>query len=411
MDITYLLASRIRQTNISKSNVSARIIKIAILAVTIGIATILIAVATGRGLQKTISQKTAAFNGHLTISTFENNTSQLSVNSFKINKDHFSILNELNNIESYQKVAYKAGLLKFDDSYEGIVFKGVDSSFYYPIFSEFIIEGRFPNLSENNSNEIILSKLLSKRLNINIGDETIGYFKRDNSQLIPNQRKYKVVGIYESDFSDFDEIYVLGSLTQVRTLNGWSNDEVGAIEVFLKNNDEDLATANELYKSLPPNIDVITLKSRFKNIFQWIALFDLNILIILIIMLFVGVINIATALLILIFERASMIGLLKTIGAIDFQIQKIFLWNGFQIIIKGVILGNILALSFYFSQKYWKWIKLDPRTYYVNSAPVELNPFEWFYINLGIIFTCVLLLWFPTKIISNISPSQNIRKH
>jgi len=106
-----------------------------------------------------------------------------------------------------------------------------------------------------------------------------------------------------------------------------------------------------------------------------------------------------------------MIGLLKTIGAIDFQIQKIFLWNGFQIIIKGVLLGNILALSFYFSQKYWKWIKLDPRTYYVNSAPVELNPFEWFYINLGIIFTCVLLLWLPTKIISNISPSQNIRKH
>ena len=385
MDITYLLANRIRQTNISKSNVSARIIKIATLAVTIGIATIIIAVATGRGLQKAISQKTAAFNGHLTISTFENNTSQLSVNSFKINKDHFSILNELNSIENYQKVAYKAGLLKFDNSYEGIVFKGVDQSFYYPVFSEFITEGRFPNLSENNSNEIILSRLLSKRLNINIGDETIGYFKRDNSQLIPNQRKYKVVGIYESDFSDFDEIYVLGSLTQVRTLNGWSNDEVGAIEVFLKNYDEDLATANQLYKSLPPNINVMTLKNRFKNIFQWIDLFDLNIIIILIIMLFVGVINIATALLILIFERASMIGLLKTIGAIDFQIQKIFLWNGFQIIIKGVLLGNILALSFYFSQKYWKWIRLDPRTYYVNSAPVELNPFEWFYINFGII--------------------------
>ena len=410
MDITYLLAKRIRQSNISKSNVSARIIKIAILAVTIGIASILIAVTTGRGLQKAISNKTAAFNGHLVISTFENNSSQISINPFKIDENYFSVLNGLDNVEHYQKVAYKAGLIKYNDSYEGIVFKGIDSSFNQSIFSEFMIEGRFPDLKKINNSEIIISKYISKRLNINIGDQPIAYFKRDNSQLIPNQRRFKVVGIYKSDFSDFDEIYILGSLSQVRVLNDWSKDEVGAIEVYLKNSDNDIDTANKLYKALPFNIDVITLKSRFKNIFQWIALFDLNILMILIIMLFVGVINIATALLILIFERASMIGLLKTIGAKDFQIQKIFLWNGFQIIIKGVLFGNLLGLGFYFSQKYFEWIKLDPTTYYVNVAPVELNFFEWFYINLCLIFVCLLLLWFPTKIISSMSPSKNIRK-
>ena len=410
MDITYLLAKRIRKSNIYKSNVSARIIKIAILAVTIGIASILIAVTTGRGLQKAISNKTAAFNGHLVISTFENNSSQISINPFKIDENYFSVLNGLDNVEHYQKVAYKAGLIKYNDSYEGIVFKGIDSSFNQSIFSEFMIEGRFPDLKKINNSEIIISKYISKRLNINIGDQPIAYFKRDNSQLIPNQRRFKVVGIYKSDFSDFDEIYILGSLSQVRVLNDWSKDEVGAIEVYLKNSDNDIDTANKLYKALPFNIDVITLKSRFKNIFQWIALFDLNILMILIIMLFVGVINIATALLILIFERASMIGLLKTIGAKDFQIQKIFLWNGFQIIIKGVLFGNLLGLGFYFSQKYFEWIKLDPTTYYVNVAPVELNFFEWFYINLSLIFVCLLLLWFPTKIISSMSPSKNIRK-
>ena len=410
MDITYLLAKRIRKSNIYKSNVSARIIKIAILAVTIGIASILIAVTTGRGLQKAISNKTAAFNGHLVISTFENNSSQISINPFKIDENYFSVLNGLDNVEHYQKVAYKAGLIKYNDSYEGIVFKGIDSSFNQSIFSEFMIEGRFPDLKKINNSEIIISKYISKRLNINIGDQPIAYFKRDNSQLIPNQRRFKVVGIYKSDFSDFDEIYILGSLSQVRVLNDWSEDEVGAIEVYLKNSDNDIDTANKLYKALPFNIDVITLKSRFKNIFQWIALFDLNILMILIIMLFVGVINIATALLILIFERASMIGLLKTIGAKDFQIQKIFLWNGFQIIIKGVLFGNFLGLGFYFSQKYFEWIKLDPTTYYVNVAPVELNFFEWFYINLSLIFVCLLLLWFPTKIISSMSPSKNIRK-
>ena len=410
MDITYLLANRIRQSNISKSNVSARIIKIAILAVTIGIASILISIAAGRGLQKAISKKTAAFNGHIVISTFENNTSQVSVNPFMLDKQYFKLLNDLNNIYSYQKVAYKAGLIKFVDDYEGIIFKGIDSSFNQSIFSEFLIEGRLPDLDDINSNEIIISNYTAKRLNISLGDEPVAYFKKNNAQKIPNQRKFKVVGLYESDFSDFDKIYILGGLNQIRVLNNWSVDDVGAIEVFLKNNDEDIFTANELYKFLPYDIDVITLRSKFKNIFQWIALFDLNILIILIIMLFVGVVNIATALLILIFERSSMIGLLKTIGASDYQIQKIFLWNGFQIILQGVLFGNGLALAFYFSQKYFNWIKLDPTIYYVSTAPVELNFFEWFLTNLSIIFVCLLLLYFPTKIISGMSPSINIRK-
>lgn len=410
MDVTHLIAKRIKQTNISKSNVSSRIIKIAVLAVAIGVTSILIALITGRGLQKAIANKTAAFSGHLIISTFENNSSQLSVNPFIIDDNFLSIIDNLNNIKNYQKVAYKAGLIKYKNNFEGIVFKGIDSSFDQSIFSEFLINGRFINLNDLKTKEIVISKYLSNRLDLKIGDQPIAYFKKDNNQSIPNQRKYKVVGIYESDFSDFDEIYVFGALDQIRILNGWFNDQVGSIEVFLNNSDNDILTANKLYNNLPSEIDVITLKSKYANIFQWISLFDLNILIILLIMLFVGVINIASALLILIFERSSMIGMLKSIGAKDFQIQKIFMWNGLQIIIKGLFYGNLLALGFYFSQKYLKWIKLDPKTYYVSSAPVELNFIEWSLINFGVIFVCFLFLWFPTKIISNMSPSKNIRK-
>lgn len=410
MNLTYFLAHRIRKINKLKSNISARIIKIAVLAFTIGIATIIIAVVSARGLQKTISDKTAAFNGHLIVSTFENNTSQFSINSLQIDKNQFLIFDNLNNIKDYQNVAYKPGLIKFNDNYEGIVFKGIDSTFYYSVFSDFMLKGDFPDLTLN-SNEIIISKLLLDRLNIKINEEPIGYFKKNNNQVIPNQRKFKIVGVYESDFSEFDETYIIGSISQIRSLNGWSKKDIGAVEVFLKNPNDDLITANNLYDSLPSNIDVITLKSRFKSIFQWIALFDFNIIVILVIMLLVGVVNIATALLILIFERSSMIGLLKTLGALDFQIQKIFLWNGFFIIIKGLIYGNLLGLGFYFSQKYWKWIKLDPQTYYVNSAPVELNFLEWFYINFGIVCICLLLLLLPTKIISNMAPSKNIRNN
>ena len=410
MDITHLIARRIKKSSFSKSNVSFRIIKIAILAVGIGITSIIIAFSTGRGLQKSIYQKTAVFNGDVVISTFENNSSRLSLNPIKINENFSSILKDIKNIKTYQNTIYKAGLIKFNDNFEGIVFKGIDSTFNKLIFSKFIIEGRFPNLNDKNSNEIIVSQILANKLNLKIGDEPITFFKKDNTQAIPNQRKFKVVGIYNSDFTEFDDLYIIGSLNQIRIINKWLIDQVGSIEVFLNNSKKQNETAANLYTKLPPEVDVITLKSRFENLFQWIALFDLNIFIILSIMLFVGFINVTTALLILIFERSSMIGLLKTFGALDIQIQKIFMFSSFDIIVKGTVLGNILGLGFYFSQKYLKWIKLDPTNYYVSSAPVEISLLEWMFINLSFIIICMTLLWFPSKIISGISPSKNIRK-
>lgn len=410
MDITYLIARRIKKSSFSKSNVSSRIIKIAILAVGIGITSIIIAFSTGRGLQKSIYQKTAVFNGDVVISTFENNSSRLSLNPIKINENFSSILKGIKNIKTYQNTIYKAGLIKFNDNFEGIVFKGIDSTFNKLIFSKFIIEGRFPNVNKKNSNEIIVSQILANKLNLKIGDEPITFFKKDNTQAIPNQRKFKVVGIYNSDFTEFDDLYIIGSLNQIRIINKWLIDQVGSVEVFLNNSKKQNETAANLYTKLPPEVDVITLKSRFENLFQWIALFDLNIFIILSIMLFVGFINVTTALLILIFERSSMIGLLKTFGALDIQIQKIFMFSSFDIIIKGTVLGNILGLGFYFSQKYLKWIKLDPTNYYVSSAPVEISLLEWMFINLSFIIICLILLWFPSKIISGISPSKNIRK-
>ena len=409
LSLTYLLAKRLKGNNSSTNNISSRIIKVAILALTISVTAIIISIVTGKGLQEVIENKITSFNGNIIISTFDNNNSQLSLNPLEFDVKTKSLLESIKNISSFQTVAYKGGIIKHKDNFEGIIFKGVDPKKNNLSFTEFIVNGRFIDSISIKKNEILISKTLSRKLNVNIGDTVVGFFKRDNYQIIPNQRKYVIVGIYESGFYDFDDIYIFGDLNQVQSLNSWTNNEVGGIEVYIKDSKKDNILAKQLYESLPSSLDVITVRSKYDNIFQWISLFDLNIYIILIIMIIVGVINIATALLILIFERASMIGILKTIGATDFQIQKVFLWNGLKIIIKGIIFGNIFGLGFYLSQKYFRWIKLDPITYYVSYAPVKLDFFDWLSVNLFMVFICLFLLLFPTKIISSFSPSENIR--
>ena len=409
LSLTYLLAKRLKGNNSSTNNISSRIIKVAILALTISVTAIIISIVTGKGLQEVIENKITSFNGNIIISTFDNNNSQLSLNPLEFDVKTKSLLESIKNISSFQTVAYKGGIIKHKDNFEGIIFKGVDPKKNNSSFAEFIVNGRFIDSISIKKNEILISKTLSRKLNVNIGDTVVGFFKRDNYQIIPNQRKYVIVGIYESGFYDFDDIYIFGDLNQVQSLNSWTNNEVGGIEVYIKDSKKDNILAKQLYESLPSSLDVITVRSKYDNIFQWISLFDLNIYIILIIMIIVGVINIATALLILIFERASMIGILKTIGATDFQIQKVFLWNGLKIIIKGIIFGNIFGLGFYLSQKYFRWIKLDPITYYVSYAPVKLDFFDWLSVNLFMVFICLFLLLFPTKIISSFSPSENIR--
>jgi len=409
LNLTYLLAKRLKRNN-SHNNISSRIIKVAILALTISVTAIIISITTGKGLQQTIENKVTAFNGNIIISTFDNNNSQLSLNPLEFDKEAKSLLTGTDNILSFQSVAYKGGLIKNKDNFEGIIFKGVDPTTYInSSFIEFITEGRFIDSISNKKNEVVISKTLSRKLNVNIGESVVGFFKKNNYQLIPNQRKYIIVGIYDSGFFDFDDTYIIGDLNQVQSLNSWSTNQVGSIEVYIKDSKNDNFLAKQLYESLPSNLDVITLRSKYDSIFQWISLFDLNIYIILIIMILVGLINVATALLILIFERTSMIGILKTIGATDFQIQKVFLWNGFQIIIKGIIFGNILGLGFYLSQKYLRWIKLDPYTYYVNYAPVRLDFLDLISLNLFTVFICLFLLLFPTKIISSFSPIENLR--
>ena len=400
-----------RINNLDKGSVSGRIMKIAILAVAIGITMILIAVSTGKGLQNDIQNKTAAFNGHIVVSPFENSESQISVLPIIDNPDIYKILKNEPGVSHVQRVAIKGGLLKSRSEFEGIFFKGVGDDYKWKNLENFLVDGNFPKFNDTPSNKIIISQVIADRLSVGVGDELKSYFQNSRSQSIPNFRKFVIQGIFSSGFSDFDNNFIIGDIRHIQMLNKWKSNQIGAYEVFVSDIKQMESIGNSLYDKLPSDIDAIEISRQFPTIFKWISLFDFNILIIIIIMIIVGVINMSTALLVLVLERTQMIALLKTIGADNKLLRKIFLYNGIFILGNGLFWGNLIGLLFYFSQKYFGWVRLDPTTYFVNIAPVMIDFLDITYINVGVLIVSTLLLLIPLLIINNINPAKILRYH
>ena len=396
--LSFYIAQRLQSSKHYKHSVSARIIKIATVAVALGICMILVALATGFGLQREIESKTAVFNGHLTLSTFENNSSSVSLRPIVLEETMEASIETLSDVLHLEGVTYKAGLFKSKTTFEGGVFKGVDANYPWDILKDYMREGRFPNTA-NQQREVLLSQTIANRLAVQIGDRFSIFFQNKATQKIPIQRTVEVVGLYQSGFPEFDESLIFGSKSLVNGVNKWTKDQVGSYEVILKDYKTLSQTADTIYEAVPSDMDVIAVTDRYANIFQWIALFDYNILIILVIMIVVGVINMATALLVMILERSRMIGLLQTLGASNRLIQMIFLWNGAKIFLRGLLWGNLLGLVFYFSQYYGEWIRLDPKTYFVQVAPVFLSAPQIILLNLFVVGVSLFFLWFPVQIV------------
>lgn len=409
LNLPLFIARRMRLNPKFKGSVSVQIIKIAKVAVALGITMILIAVATGKGLQEEIQNKTVAFNGHLVVAPFENSESMISILPIENDMKIFEMLKNEPGVTHVQKVALKGGLLKSDDQFEGIVFKGVTQDYQWQLLKSFLVSGDFPQFGEKASNEILLSQVIAQRLSVAVGDEVLAYFQNSQNQKLPNVRKFKIAGLFLSGFPDFDENFVLGDLHHIQRINNWKNDEIGSYEVFTRDLNTSFSVGSSIYPKLASDLDVIEITRQYATIFQWISLFDFNILIIIILMIVVGVINMSTVLLVLILERSTMIGLFKSLGAGNLLIQKIFLYNGVGIMSKGLFWGNLIGILFYLTQKHWGWIRLDPETYYVDIAPVSLNFWDVLLLNFGFLVVSSLLLWIPSTIISNINPSRVLR--
>lgn len=369
----------------------------------------IVSVATGIGLQQKIREKVAAFNGHIVISNYDDNQSQVSVTPISTKQNFYPKFTSVSGISHIQAVASKAGIIRTQDAFEGIIYKGVGKDYQWDNIKEYLVSGKLPDVSHGLNQQVLISKFLADRLKLKVGDRFNTFFMKENGNGLPNLRIFEISGIYNSGFQEFDATYIIGDIRHLQRINKWKPDQVGAFEVFVKDFSKIKQKGEEVYKETGSTMDTQTITEKFYYIFEWLELFDFNILVILIVMIVVATINMVVALLVLILERTQMIGILKALGANNWTVRKIFLYNAFYLILRGLFWGNVIGIGLILLQKYFGIIQLNPENYYVNEAPVYLN---WMYIlalNVGTILICLLVLLIPSYIITKISPVKAIR--
>lgn len=370
----------------------------------------LIAIATGGGLQQKIREKIVAFHGHIQIYNYDNNASEVSIKPISIEQNFYPKFTEIPEITHIQAVATKGGIVRTESSYEAILAKGVGADYDWTQMKGFIKEGRIPDFtSEDISNEILISEYFANRLQFKLGDNCHAIFLKDETSQIPNQRNFKIVGIYNSGFQEFDATYIFTDIRQIQRINQWKSDQVGNFELFTNNFEKIQEIGDRVYLETMSNLDSQTIVQKFPFIFEWLGMFDFNIYLIIGIMIVVGGFNMITAILVLILEKTPMIGTLKSLGATDMSIRKIFLFNAAYIISLGLFWGNLLGLLLLYLQQKYSFVKLDPNTYYVTEVPIHIEFWSVIALNLGVLVLCLLILLLPTYVISKISPTKSMK--
>ena len=409
MNLEYFIAKRLITAKDYKSSISAPIIKIAISAIAIGIIMMLVSVATGIGLQQKIRDKVSAFNGQIIISNYDNNNSEVTLIPISKKQDFYPSFKSVPEVSHIQAIASKAGIIRTENAFEGIIFKGVGADYDWNNIKEYLVEGKLPDFSKTLNEDVIISRFLANRLNLKIGDSFNTFFIKEEQGKMPNSRRFKITGIFNSGFQNFDATYIIGDIRHIQRINKWIPDQVGAFEVFVKDFKNIKITGDQIYDQTSSSLDTKTIIEKYSYIFDWLQLFDFNIIVILVVMILVATINMVVALLVLILERTQMIGILKALGTNNWSVRKIFLYNAFYLIIRGLFWGNLIGISILLIQQQFGVVQLNPENYYVNQAPVYIN---WVYVvllNLMTIVICFLVLLIPSYIITKISPVKAIR--
>ncbi|WP_418263980.1 ABC transporter permease [Flavobacterium faecale] len=409
MNLEYFIAKRLVTAKDNKSSISAPIIRIAIAAIAIGMIMMIVSVATGVGLQQKIREKVSAFNGHILISNFDSNESNSNLTPISIQQDFYPDFKFVEGVSHVQAVASKAGIIRTESAFEGIVYKGVGKDYNWHYIKEYLVAGNLPDYSNKLNEEVVISQFLANRLHFKVGDAFNTFFMKEGQNKMPNSRRFKIVGIFNSGFQEFDATYIIGDIRHIQRINKWTPNQVGAFEVFVNDFDEIDSVGEEVYQHIGSTLNSKTIIEKYSYIFEWLQLFDFNILVILVVMIVVATINMVVALLVLILERTQMIGILKAIGASNWSVRKVFLYNATYLIFRGLFWGNLIGVTMLLIQQYFGVVKLNPENYYVNEAPVYINIGYILILNILTVGVCFVVLLIPSYIITKISPVKAIR--
>jgi lipoprotein-releasing system permease protein len=440
MNFPFFIASRVAASG--QKSFARLIIRIAIAAVALSIAVMIIANALIKGFKSEISDKMFSFWGHIHITSAQQTTTYEPIpiladqtflpklKALKTLPDSFlkieNIIGETKNtdlsreyreggtkpsfggIKHVQAYATKAGIIKTKDNFEGVILKGVGTDFNWSFIDQYIIEGRKLNpCSAESCNEILISKSTADRLNLKLNGKFIVHFVQNNAQ---EQKLFQIVGIYKTGLEEYDKKFALVDIQPIQALLGWSSNQIAGYEVFVDDIRDLNRMNNFIYNELiSSQFSSQTIRQEQPSIFEWLDLQDVNEKVILGLMLLVGIINMVTALLILILERTNMIGTLKSLGSSNWSIQRIFLYYGAIIICIGLLIGNVVGIGLAFLEQKFKFIKLSEADYYLSYAPIKFDLITILSLNLGTLLITTLFLLLPTLLVLSISPVKAIQ--
>ncbi len=413
MNLPLYLSRKIYGTGDSRQKVSRPAIRIATLGIAVGMAVMIMSVSVVLGFKHTIRDKVVGFGGHIQVSNFMIQQSSESY-PIVINDSMMRVMAKIPGVKHCERFSQTQGILKTEKDFLGVVLKGVAEEWDTTFIHKNMKEGFIPKFSgDKSSNNILISRSIADKLRLKCGDRIFAYFINDEGA---RTRRFTICGIYETNMSQFDDITCFVDLYTSVKLNGWEKDQALGAELAVEDFDKLDITENNVVDKVNRTVDRYgstysskTVRELYPQIFAWLDLLDLNVWIILALMTLVSSVTIVSGLLIIILERTSMIGTLKALGARNSVIRRTFLWFGVFIAVKGILLGDIIAMALIFAQKYCGMVKLDAHTYYVSTVPVEVNIPLFALINLATLLISVLVLVIPSYLISHISPSKSIR--
>jgi len=408
MRLSFFIARRIAFNR--GSSFSRFIINIAIIATAISVAVMILATALVNGFQQVIQEKIFSFWGHIHVTQYQPNAGPLTEQiPFAADSTLADSLLRVPGVTAVNAYATKSAILKAEKDIEGVIFKGVDARYSWQHLQRFLVQGRpihYPDSSY--APEVIISMSLAKELQLKLNDKIIVYFIQGGG-LPPRARKLTVTGIYKTGIEEYDKTYVIGDLDLIRKMNNWGATDVGGYEIFTANYKQMDDIGSHLGNIVSEKLFVRTIRDIYPNIFDWLRLQNKNELIILVIMTIVAVINMITAILILILERTNMVGILKALGMPNAGIQEMFLFQAAYIVLIGLAIGNTLGLGLALLQQKIGFFKLPEESYYMSVAAIDLRWHEIVLINVSTFLICVLVLLLPSLIIRRITPVKAIQ--
>jgi lipoprotein-releasing system permease protein len=412
MNLPYFIAQRLIKGRREGTSFSRPINVIAIIGIAMGLAVMILAVAILTGFKQQIREKIVGFGSNIQIVNFDSNIS-FETAPIRQGQEFIEKIRKIPGISHIQVFATKAGIIKTDEDFQGVVLKGIGSDFDWTYFSSNMVDGSVFTVTDTaRTDKVIISKKISDMLRLKTGDSFAMHFVQDP----PRMRKFTVSGIYETSLEEFDKIYVFCDIGHIKRLNGWDDDQISGFEIFIKDFDKlDEMTAavrdaiGYRFMEDDEQFKVTNIRTKYPQIFDWLNFQDVNVIIIILLMLIVAGFNMISGLLILILEKTNMIGVLKALGSDDVTIRRVFLYQAAYLISKGLLWGNIIGIGLAFLQLKTGLITLDPSSYYIKTVPVNLELVHILLLNAGTMAAILFMLLVPSNLISRITPVKAIR--